>query len=194
MQTQAATLRTVALPHAGLATDAVLVAGGAAFVALAAQASFHLGFTPVPITGQTGAALLVGATLGSVRGAASLILYLLLGLGGLPVYSGHDHGWSTFSGATGGYIVGFVVAAALVGFLAEGKWDRAFSSSLSAMLLGSITIYAFGLLWLHHDLHVSWATTFEDGLYPFIVGDLAKVFIAALALPSAWRLVRRFSS
>ncbi len=194
MQSQATTLRAVALPHAGLATDAVLVAGGAAFVALAAQVSFHLGFTPVPITGQTGAALLVGAALGSIRGAASLILYLLVGIAGVPVYSDHTHGWSVFSGATGGYIVGFVIAAALVGFLAEGRWDREFSSALSAMLIGSVTIYACGLFWLHHDLHVSWSTTFADGLYPFVLGDLAKVFIAALALPSAWRLVRRFSS
>ncbi len=191
METQAATLRLAVVPRTGLVTDAVLVAGGAGLVALAAQVSIHLGFTPVPITGQTFAVLLVGAALGSIRGAASLLLYLVVGIAGVPVYAEHKHGWEVFSGATGGYIVGFVVAAALVGALAEHGWDRRFSSSLSAMLIGNVVIYGFGLLWLYHYLHVSWSTALEYGLYPFVLGDVIKLFLAGLALPSAWALVRR---
>jgi biotin transport system substrate-specific component len=194
MESNAATLRLAVLPRAGLLADALLVTGGAALVALAAQVSIHLGFTPVPITGQTFAVVLVGASLGSIRGASSLLLYLVVGIAGVPVYAQHKHGWEVFSGSDGGYIVGFVVAAALIGVLAENGWDQRFSSSLSSMLIGNVVIYVFGLLWLHHYLHVNWATTFTDGLYPFVLGDLIKVFLAALALPSAWRLVRRLKS
>jgi len=189
VQPQAATLRLAVVPRAGLLADALLVCGGAGLVALAAQVSIHLGFTPVPITGQTFAVVLVGAALGSVRGTASLLLYLLVGLAGAPVYAAHKHGWEVVSGATGGYIVGFVVAAALTGWLAERRHDRRVSTSLSAMLNGNVVIYIFGLLWLHHWLHASWATTLTDGLYPFVAGDVIKLYLAALALPGAWRLV-----
>jgi biotin transport system substrate-specific component len=191
MQTQAATLRLAVLPRAGLLADALLVVGGAAFVALAAQVSIKLGFTPVPLTGQTFAVLLVGAALGSTRGALSLLLYLLVGVAGVPVYAEHRHGWSVFSGATGGYIVGFVVAATLTGWLAERSWDKRFSSSISAMLTGSVVIYLCGVVWLHHFLGVNWSTTLDDGLYPFVPGDMLKVYLAAAALPGAWRLVDR---
>jgi biotin transport system substrate-specific component len=191
MQTQAATLRLAVLPRAGLLTDALLVVGGTAFVALAAQVSIKLGFTPVPLTGQTFAVLLVGAALGSTRGALSLLLYLVVGIAGVPVYADHRHGWSVFSGATGGYIVGFVVAAALTGWLAERSWDKRFSSSISAMLTGSVVIYICGVAWLHHFLGVNWSTTLDDGLYPFVPGDMLKVYLAAAALPGAWRLVDR---
>ena len=191
MQTEAATLRLAVLPRAGVLTDVLLVAGGAAFVALAAQVSIKLGFTPVPLTGQTFAVLVVGSVLGSVRGALSLLLYLVVGVAGVPVYAEHRHGWSVFSGATGGYIVGFVVAAMLTGWLAERNWDKRFSSSISAMLTGSVVIYICGVTWLHHFLGVSWSTTLNDGLYPFVPGDMLKVYLAAAALPIAWRLVDR---
>jgi biotin transport system substrate-specific component len=191
MQTQAATLRVAVLPRGGIVTDVLLVCAGTALVALAAQVSVHLGFTPVPLTGQTFAVLLVAASLGTVRGTASLLLYLLIGIAGAPVYAEHKHGWEVFSGATGGYIVGFVVAAALTGYLAERGWDRRFSTALSVMLTGNVIIYAFGLPWLHHTLDVSWATALEYGLYPFVPGDVFKLYLAALALPGAWRLVER---
>lgn len=194
MTAHAPTLRLAVLPRGGLLTDALLVAGGAALVAICAQISIHLGFTPVPITGQTFAVVLVGASLGSVRGTASLLLYLLVGLAGAPVYTQQKHGWEVVSGSTGGYLVGFIVSAALVGFLAERGWDRRFSSSVSAMLTGNVVIYAFGLLWLHHWLGhngfgSSWASTLNDGLYPFVPGDLIKLYLAAAALPAAWKLV-----
>ena len=193
VQPDAATLRLAVAPRAGLLADALLVSAGAGLVALAAQVSVHLGFTPVPITGQTFAVVLVGAALGSVRGTASLLLYLVAGVAGAPVYAAHAHGWGVFSGATGGYIVGFVVAAAFTGWLAERRLDRRVSTSISAMLNGNVVIYVFGLLWLHHWLHASWATTLTDGLYPFVAGDMIKVYLAAAALPGAWRLVGRVS-
>ena len=191
METQAATLRLAVFPRTNLLTDALLVCAGTAFVALAAQVSFHLGFTPVPITLQTFAVLLVASAYGPVLGTASLLLYLLIGIAGAPVYAEHKHGWDVFSGATGGYIVGFVVAAALTGYLAERGWDRRFSSAVSVMLTGNVVIYGFGLLWLHHSLGVNWADALEYGLYPFVPGDIVKLYLAALALPGAWKLVER---
>jgi biotin transport system substrate-specific component len=191
METQAATLRLAVLPRTNLLTDVLLVCAGTAFVALAAQVSIPLGFTPVPITGQTFAVLLVGASLGSIRGAASLVLYLAIGAAGAPVYSEQKGGWEVFSGATGGDIVGFVAAAALVGALAERRWDRRFATSVSAMLTGSVVIYFCGLVWLHHVIGGSWEGTLTAGLYPFVPGDVIKLYLAALALPAAWKLVER---
>jgi biotin transport system substrate-specific component len=165
MQTHAATLSHVVVPRRGLLTDALLVCAGTGLVSLAAQVSIHLGFTPVPITLQTFAVVLVGAALGSVRGVASLLLYLVVGLAGAPVYADQKHGWDVFSGSTGGYIVGFVAAAALTGWLAERGWDRRVSTAVSTMLTGNVVIYVFGLLWLHHWLEdASWAKTLELGL------------------------------
>jgi biotin transport system substrate-specific component len=188
---QVATLRLAAVPRPTFASDVLLVLAGTGLVALAAQVSIPLWFTPVPITGQTFAALLVGAALGSVRGVASLGLYLVLGIAGAPIYASHTHGWSVFAGSDGGYLVGFVLAAALTGRLAERGWDRRFSSSVSAMLSATVVIYACGLAWLGHVLHANLQTTLQDGLYPFVAGDVIKLYLAAALLPAAWRLVGR---
>jgi biotin transport system substrate-specific component len=169
----------------------MLVVAGTGLVAAAAQITVKLPFTPVPITGQTFAVLLVGASLGAVRGAASLGLYFLLGIVGAPIYAHHDSGWDVITSASGGYIVGFVVAAAVTGFLAEQRWDRRFSSSIGAMLTGNVIIYLFGLAWLAHVLHTNLEKTLEYGLYPFVPGDIFKLYLAALALPLAWRGVDR---
>ena len=192
MQPNAATLRLAVIPRTDLITNALLVLAGAAFVALAAQFEIKLGFTPVPITGQTFAVLLVGATLGSLLGAASLALYFVVGLLGAPVYSGGDGGWTIVKGATGGYLVGFIVAAFVTGLLAERRWDRKFPSSVTAMLTGSVIIYAFGLPWLAHILHTNAQETLEAGLYPFVIGDLLKLYLAGALLPAAWLAVKRF--
>jgi biotin transport system substrate-specific component len=194
MPDQTMTLRLAVFPRSGLLTDALLIVGGAAFVGLMAQISVRIGATPVPITGQTFAVLLVGAAYGSMLGAATLFAYLVLGVIGVPLYADQKHGWDVFSGATGGYIVGFILAAAVTGALAEHGWDKKFSSSIAAMLTGSVIIYACGSIWLHHYLHVSWNTTFVDGVYYFIPGDLVKLYLAAAALPGAWSLVRRLRS
>jgi len=194
MNDQAATLRLAVFPRSGLLVDALLVLGGAAFVGLCAQVSYQPLFTPVPYTLQTFGVLLVGAAYGAMLGAASLSLYLILGIAGAPLFAQHKHGWDVFSGATGGYIVGFVVAAALTGYLAERGWDKRFATSVTLMLTGIVVIYACGAVWLHHWLHASWNTALTDGVYYFVPGDLVKLYLAAAALPAAWQLVRRIRS
>jgi biotin transport system substrate-specific component len=192
MRPDAATLRLAFFPRTRLLTDVLLVLGGAAFVALAAQVSIALPFTPVPITGQTFAVVLVGAALGAVLALASLGLYLFVGALGAPVYADGNHGWNVLTGPTGGYIVGFVLAAVLTGWLAERRWDRRFSSAVAAMLSGNVVIYLVGLPWLSVKLDTGLEKTFELGLYPFVVGDLLKLYLAGALLPGAWRLVERF--
>ena len=160
-----------------------------------AQISVHLSFTPVPITGQTLGVLVVGGALGAELGAISLLLYLAEGAIGLPFFAQGGHGLHLlgYASATGGYLYGFVVAAAVVGWLSRRGWDRSFRSSIGAMFIGEILMYAIGVPWLKHALPgllghaVSWQTTLEDGLYPFIIGDTVKLLIAAGLLPLAWK-------
>src|SRR5216683_2154964 len=191
MRSDAATLRHAALPGAGIFTDVVLVGLGAALLAGSAQVSIALPFTPVPITGQTFAVLLVGASLGSVRGATSSLLYLLLGVAGAPVYAHGAEGFAVITGASGGYLVSYPLAAALTGWLAERRWDRRFSSAVGAMLTGNVLIYLFGLPWLAVVLGTGLEKTLELGLYPFVPGDTFKLYLAAALLPTAWRIVGR---
>ncbi len=186
---QAATLRLAVFPRVGLVADTALVLAGTGLVAAAAQVSIP--FQPVPLTGQTFAVVLVGTSLGVVRGAASLALYLWLGVAGAPIYADGNHGWSVLTGATGGYIVGFVLAAAATGYLAERGWDRRFSSAVGAMLTGNVIIYAVGLPWLAVVLNTNLEQTLEFGLYKFVPGDLLKLYLAAALLPTAWRVVER---
>jgi biotin transport system substrate-specific component len=192
MRPDAATLRLAVFPRSNLLTNILLVLAGTGFVALAAQVSVSLPFTPVPITGQTFAVLLVGTSLGALLGLASLGLYLFVGTLGAPVYADHQHGWDVITGPTGGYIIGFVVAAALAGFLAQRRWDRHFNSAVAAMLSGNVVIYLFGLPWLAAKIDTGLEDTLEAGLYPFVVGDLVKLYLAGALLPAAWALVRRF--
>lgn len=185
----------------GLAYDVVLVAGGSLIVAAFAQLSVRLPFTPVPVTGQTLAVLLVAASLGATRGAASLLVYLAEGAAGLPVFAQGQSGLAFLVTAdplhaTGGYLWGFVPAAFIVGWLAERGWDRAPGSAIGAMLLGEIVIFSCGVAWLSVALDVPieapgriFNDALEFGLYPFAVGDLLKVLIAAGLLPTAWRIL-----
>ena len=187
----AATLRLAVVPRTGILADAVLILGGALFLALCAQISFDLPFTPVPITLQTFGVLLIGAAYGTWRGGLTAAVYLLMGIVGLPVYADRTHGLDVVLGATGGYLIGFVVAAVVVGWLAQRQWDRRFSSAVAAMLTGTVIIYVLGLIWLKQDQGLDLATTLEYGLYPFVPGDLLKLYLAGALLPGAWRLVRR---
>jgi biotin transport system substrate-specific component len=188
----AATLKVALFPHSRFLTDALLVLAGTGFVALAAQVKIDLSFTPVPITGQTFAVMLVGASLGALLGLASLGLYLFVGALGAPIYADGQHGWDVLTGPTGGYILGFVFAACLTGFLAQKHWDRRFSSAVAAMLTGNVVIYLFGLPWLAAKLNTGLEDTLEAGLYPFVVGDLLKLYLAGALLPAAWGMVSRF--
>lgn len=191
MRSDAATLRLALFPNVGLFGDVGVVSLGAALIALSAQLAVKLPFTPVPITGQTFAVLLCGASLGARRGGMSALLYLLWGVVGLPVYAHGSEGFSVIAGASGGYLVACPVASALTGFLAERHWDRRFSSAIGAMLTGNVVIYLIGLPWLAAVLHTGLEKTFELGLYPFVPGDTLKLYLAAALLPTAWRYAGR---
>lgn len=183
-------ITAVVLPRSA-AVSASLVVGFALFTALMAQISIPLGFTPVPITGQTLAVLLSGAALGSRLGPLSQAVYWGMGAVGLPFYAGATRGWDVATGATAGYLVGFVVAAWVVGRLAERRQDRDLFTAIPAFLFGSVIIHLFGVPWLAHILDVSWTRAAELGSYPFIVGDLIKVALAGVLLPTSWRFVSR---
>jgi len=170
--------------------DAQMILGGALFVGLLAQISIPL--RPVPVTGQTLGVLLVGATFGRVRAALSMSVYLLVGLAGVPWFTEHSGGWHVVHGATFGYLLGFIVAGAVGGWMAErDNADRKVFSSVASMLLSSVIIYTLGVTWLGHNLHVSMATAISWGLTPFLISDLIKATIAGLALPATWKLLKR---
>jgi biotin transport system substrate-specific component len=169
--------------------DLSLIALGAALVALLAQVRMPLPFTPVPLTGQTFGVLLVAAALGSKRGAASLTLYIALGALGLPIFAGGAAGLSYLTGATLGYLVGFVLAAYVVGWLAERGLERSVRTSILPFLVGTVIIYVCGVTWLSVLLG-SFSKAVAAGLLPFLVGDAIKLLAAALALPAAWKFVK----
>lgn len=176
--------------------DIALVVGFALLTALSAQIVIPLGFTPVPITGTTFAVLLSGAVLGARRGAAAQLLYVGLGAIGLPFFAEASGGWEVVTGATGGYIVGFVVAAWVVGSLAERGQDRSVLTAIPAFLAGTVVIYAMGAGWLAIVLDIPLTAAAGEpsaialGVAPFLVGDLLKALLAGVALPLGWRFVR----
>jgi biotin transport system substrate-specific component len=176
---------------AALTADAVLVALGVTVLALSAQVSIPLPHTPVPLTGQTFGALLVGGAYGAKRGFVTLGAYLVVGGLGYGVFAQHASGWDVLklSSATGGYLVGMLVAAGLVGWLADRGWDRKATRSLPTMVLGNVVIYAFGATWLAHALGVGAQSAWDLGIKDFLVGDAIKILLAALLLPAAWKLV-----
>jgi biotin transport system substrate-specific component len=184
---------------ARVAFQVACAVAGSALIGGLAQISFHLGFTPVPITGQTLGVLLVGAAYGPELGAATVLLYLVEAVAGMPVLAANTDG-SHFTGlqvlgltlGTGGYLWGFVLAAGLVGWLSRRRWDRSFRTAVSAMLLGEIVIFSVGVPWLIASIHVPLEKGLEFGLYPFIVGDVVKLLLAAGLLPTAWGLLKRF--
>ena len=187
--TLAPTLLTRYLPRVDYRVrDILLVVAGSLFVAGMAQVRIPLPFTPVPLTGQTFAVLLVGAVLGSRRGAASLLLYLLQGVLGLPFFAGGASGLAILLGPTGGYLLGFIAAAYLIGLLAARGLDRRIPSALVAFLVGEVVIYLFGVSWLSFYLGIQRALV--AGFLPFLIGDAIKLAAAALALPAAWKLIK----
>lgn len=172
--------------------DLAVIVAGALFVGLLAQISIPLSFTPVPVTGQTLGVLLVGASFGAARAALSMSFYLVAGLVGVPWFTGHSGGWHVAHGATFGYLLGFIVAGAVGGWMAANdRSDRKVLSAVASMLLSSAIIYTLGVTWLAFNLHVSMATAISYGLTPFLIGDLIKAAIAGLALPATWKLLKR---
>ncbi len=170
---------------------AALVVGGALITALAAQISFTAPGMVVPFTGQTAAVLLTGAALGWRRGAASMALYLAMGALGAPVFSDGASGVVKILGATGGYLIGFVIAAAVVGALAARGWDRTIPRATMLMVLGNLVIYAFGVPVLAAVTGKGLEFAVTNGVIPFIPWDALKIALAAGLLPTAWLLVGR---
>jgi len=186
--TYAGLLRPSMKIYAGL-YDVALMIGGSLFIAVSARLRIFLPFSPVPITGQTFAVLMVGALFGAWRGSLSVVLYIMMGMTGFGVFA-LGGGFSILLGPTGGYLVGFVVAAYVTGLLAERGWDRRVETTALAMAFGNITLYVFGLLWLCCLTGFN-KTVLMVGLYPFVVGDLLKIALAAFLLPSGWKLLNR---
>jgi biotin transport system substrate-specific component len=171
--------------------DIVLVLAGAVFIYLTARIAIPVPGSPVPITGQTFGVLLVGGALGFRRGSFAVLLYVLLGVVGLPFFAEGKGGLTVIWGATGGYLVGFVIAGAVVGRLAELGWDRKIGGALGAMLVGSAIIYAIALPWLGVVGHLSPGETIAKGLTPFLIGDAIKLVLAAVLFPTTWWIVGR---
>lgn len=164
---------------------------GTVAMSLLAQVSIPVPPSPVPITGQTLGVGLVGATLGRNRGMASMALYLLAGCF-LPVFAGGSSGFSVLYGATAGYLFGFVVAAGLIGALAERSADRKVLYAFIAFVVGQLVIFGFGVPVLKLATGMDWSTAISQGFTPFIFGGIVKAAIGGIALPATWRAVRRF--
>jgi len=161
----------------------LIVLSASLLIAVSAQFAFQLPFSPVPITAQTAAVFLIAALLGKKRGAAAVSLYLIEGALGLPVFAGGKSGLSALVGPTGGYLIGFLAAAYLVGAVVERGWDRTVVSSLLALALGNGAVYLCGLTWLGLALGTQEALTL--GLYPFLPGDLIKIFLTSGVLAAS---------
>lgn len=170
-----------------LARDLALVAAGAGFIGLLAQWSVPLPGTPVPLTLGTFAVLLTGASLGGVRALLSLGVYLVAGGLGVNWFAGHKDG---FGGATFGYVVGYLLAATLVGALAQRGGDRTVAKTAVTMVAGNVLVYAAGVPWLMHATGMDFATALDKGVVPFLIGDGIKVLAAAGLFPAVWAFVK----
>jgi biotin transport system substrate-specific component len=177
------------------AREAALLAGGVAALAASAQIAIPLSFTPVPITGQTFAVMLVGSSYGLARAVTAMITYLLVGLVGAPVFSpdpktGHARtGEQLLHSPSLGYILGMLAAMALLGWLSQHAWDRRLGSATAQMITANLLIYAVGVPWLAHSAHLSTTLALTKGLLPFLIGDGLKIVLAAALLPATWRRV-----
>ncbi len=191
MSLHSASLRATVFPRSSALTQALFVMGGVGFITLMAQVAIPVPGSPVPVTGQTLAVLLIGTTYGARLGVTTFATYLLAGIAGAPVFAGSTHGIEKVIGATGGYLVGMLLASLLLGYLADRKADQKFRTSFPALLLGDAVIFFFGLTWLHFSLDLSWSATFAAGLTPFIFGEVLKIAITATSLPLIWRKISR---
>ncbi|MCH8339481.1 MAG: biotin transporter BioY [Chloroflexi bacterium] len=189
----AGTRRTVMIEalwlRSGVAREVALVLGGSLLIALSAQLRLVLPFSPVPISGQTFAVLLLGALYGSRRGPATVMTYLALGAVGLPIGAGGALGVAWLLGPTGGYLVGFAAAAYVVGTLSERGWDRKPWTTAASMIIGNAIIYVGGIVWL--SKFVGWQAVLGAGFYPFLVGDAFKIALATILLPAGWKFIGR---
>ncbi len=186
-------LRATVFPRSTVLTQGLFVMAGVAFIALLAQIAIPVPGSPVPVTGQTLAVLLIGTTYGARLGVLTFATYLLAGIAGAPIFApsatSANHGIDRLIGATGGYLVGMLIASLVLGYLADRKADQKFRTSFPALLLGDAIIFTFGLLWLQQTLDLSWAKTIAAGFTPFILGEAIKIAITATSLPLVWRRI-----
>jgi biotin transport system substrate-specific component len=193
MSISTGSLRAAVFPRSTALTHATFIVGGTLFIAALAQIAVPVPGSPVPVTGQTLAVYLIGTTYGARLGFATFATYLLAGVAGAPVFAAStgatNHGFARITGATGGYLIGMLVASFVLGVLADRKADQKFKTSFPALTLGSVIIFAFGLTWLKYSLELSWAKTISAGLTPFIFGELLKIAITATSLPLIWRKI-----
>ena len=194
MSLSATSLRSSLIPRSTALSHAVLVVSGVLGLAALAQIAIPVPGSPVPVTGQTLGVLILGTTYGSTLGFTTFALYILVGIAGAPVFADGGYGLDRIVGATGGYLVGMLVATFVLGQLARFRLDQKFLTALPSMLIGTVTTFSFGLIWLHQYTGQSWSWTFEKGLTPFIVGEVLKIAIAGTSLPVIWRVVSRKNS
>ena len=194
MSLSATSLRSSLIPRSTALSNAVLVVSGVLGLAALAQIAIPVPGSPVPVTGQTLGVLILGTAYGSTLGFTTFALYILAGIAGAPVFADGGQGLDRIVGATGGYLVGMLVATFVLGQLARFRLDRKFLTALPSMLIGTLTTFSFGLIWLHQYTGQSWSWTFEKGLTPFIVGEVLKIAIAGTSLPAIWRVVNRKNS
>ncbi len=168
------------------ARDIAIVISASWLLAISAQFSFNLPFSPVPVTGQTLAVLLIGSLLGKNQGAAAVGIYLLQGAAGLPVFAGGKSGFITLVGPTGGYLIGFIAAAYIVGILAELRYNKSLIYTGFSMLIGTLVIYIFGLFWLVQ--FVGESSALQLGLFPFLVGDFVKILSGVIVLGGSMKI------
>ena len=174
------------------ARDIAIVVSASWLLTISAQFAFNLPFSPVPVTGQTLAVLLIGSLLGKNRGAAAVGLYLIQGAAGLPVFAGGKSGFITLVGPTGGYLIGFIVAAYIVGILTELRYNKSLGYIAFSMFVGNLVIYSFGLFWLVQ--FVGESSALQMGLFPFLVGDFVKILIGVIVLGSSTKINSLISS
>ena len=192
MSISTGSLRATVFPRSTALTHATFIVGGTLFIAALAQIAIPVPGSPVPVTGQTLAVYLIGTTYGARLGFATFATYLLAGIAGAPVFApAATQGLARLTGATGGYLIGMLIAVLILGALADRKADQKFKTSFPALIFGSVIVFAFGLIWLNVSLNLTWSQTISAGLTPFIFGEVIKIAITATSLPLIWRKISK---
>jgi biotin transport system substrate-specific component len=185
-------MRATVFPRSTALTHAGFIVGGTLFIAALAQIAIPVPGSPVPVTGQTLAVYLIGTTYGARLGFATFATYLLAGIAGAPIFApAATQGLARLTGATGGYLIGMLIAVLVLGALADRKAGQKFKTSFPALIFGSVIVFTFGLIWLNVSLNLTWAQTISAGLTPFIFGEVIKIAITATSLPLIWRKISK---
>ena len=194
MSVAAPSLRAHFIPRSTALSNSVLIVSGVLGLSALAQIAVPVPGSPVPVTGQTLGVLILGTTYGSTLGFTTFAIYMLAGIAGAPVFANGAHGLDRVVGATGGYLVGMLMATLILGQLSKFRLDQKFITALPSMLIGTVITFTFGLIWLKQYTGQSWSWTITAGLTPFIIGEILKIVIAGTSMPAVWRLVHRKNS